>query len=112
MVHGGQRRPIDQSGSGAHDGEAREGQDGRSEVEPRGLHVSSEGDGAAHRRGRHLRQRQRAVIGGRSAEPGSRVDGDSGVTSSKMTGAKVRSVVFPSNGAPVKLGMWGRTILL
>ena len=41
LVHGGHRRPIDQSGSGAHDGEARQGQDGRSEVEPCGLHVSS-----------------------------------------------------------------------
>ena len=31
LVHGGRRRPVDQSGPGAHDGEARQGQDGRSE---------------------------------------------------------------------------------
>ena len=51
LVHGGHRRPIDQSGPGAHDGEARQGQDGRSEVEPCGLHVSSEGNSQADRRG-------------------------------------------------------------
>ena len=48
LVHGGHRRPIDQSGSGAHDGKARQGQDGRSEGEPCGLHVSSEGNSQAH----------------------------------------------------------------
>ena len=57
LVHGGHRRPIDQSGSGAHDGEARQGQDGRSEGEPCGLHVLPEGNSQAHRRGRHLRAR-------------------------------------------------------
>ena len=43
LVHGGHRRPVDQSGPGTHDGEARQGQDGRSEGEPCGLHVSPEG---------------------------------------------------------------------
>ena len=47
-------RPVDQSGPGAHDGEARQGQDGRSEGEPCGLHVSSEGNSQAHRRGCHF----------------------------------------------------------
>jgi dienelactone hydrolase len=58
LVHGGHRRPIDQSGAGAHDGEARQGQDGRSEGEPCGLHVSPEGNSQAHRRGCHLRTGQ------------------------------------------------------
>ena len=40
LVHGGHRRPVNQSGPGAHDGEARQGQDGRSECQPCGLHVS------------------------------------------------------------------------
>ena len=57
LVHGGHRRPVDQSGPGAHDGEARQGQDGRSEFEPCGLHVSPEGNSQAHRRGCHLRTR-------------------------------------------------------
>ena len=55
LVHGGHRRPVDQSGSGAHDGEARQGQDGRSECQPCGLHVAPEGNSQAHRRGCHLR---------------------------------------------------------
>ena len=54
LVHGGHRRPVDQSGPGAHDGEARQGQDGRSECQPCGLHVSPEGSSQAHRRGCHL----------------------------------------------------------
>ena len=54
LVHGGHRRPVDQSGPGAHDGEARQGQDGRSECQPCGLHVSPEGNSQAHRRGCHL----------------------------------------------------------
>ena len=62
LVHGGQRRPIDQSGAGAHDGEAREGRDGRGEVEPRGLHVSSEGSSQAHRSGCHLRTDQHSCL--------------------------------------------------
>ena len=62
LVHGGQRRPIDQSGPGAHDGEAREGRDGRGEVEPRGLHVSSEGSSQAHRSGCHLRTDQDSCL--------------------------------------------------
>jgi hypothetical protein len=61
LVHGGHRRPVDQSGPGAHDGEARQGQDGRSECQPCGLHVSPEGNGQAHRGGRHLRARQLAA---------------------------------------------------
>ena len=48
-------RSIDQSGTGTHDGKARQGQDGRSEGEPCGLHVSSEGSSRAHRRGCHAR---------------------------------------------------------
>ena len=51
LVHGGHRRPLDQSGAGAHDGKARPCQDGRSEFQPCGLHVSSEGSSQAHRRG-------------------------------------------------------------
>ena len=51
LVHGGHPRPIDQSGPRAHDGEAREGQDHRSEFQPCGLHVSSEGNSQADRRG-------------------------------------------------------------
>ncbi len=51
LVHGGYRRPINQSGPGAHDGEARQSQDGRSERQPCGLHVSPEGNSQAHRRG-------------------------------------------------------------
>ena len=62
LVHGGHRRPIDQSGPGAHDGEARQGQDGRSEVQPCGLHVSPEGSSQAHRRGCHLRVRRQHVV--------------------------------------------------
>ena len=58
LVHGGHRRPVDQSGPGAHDGEARQCQDGRSECQPCGLHVSPEGNSQAHRRGCHLRARQ------------------------------------------------------
>ncbi len=54
LVHGCQRRPIDQSGSGANDGEARQGQDGGSEVEPCGLHVLSEGSSRADRGGCHI----------------------------------------------------------
>ena len=49
LVHGGHRRPVDQSGAGAHDGEARPCHDGRSECQPCGLHVSSERNGQAHR---------------------------------------------------------------
>ena len=56
------RRPIDQSGPGAHDGEARQGRDGRGEVEPRGLHVSSEGSSQAHRSGCHLRTDQDSCL--------------------------------------------------
>ena len=52
LVHGGHRGPVDQSGPGAHDGEARQCQDGRSECQPCGLHVSSERSSQAHRRGR------------------------------------------------------------
>ena len=55
LVHGGHRRPIDQSGAGAHDGEARPCHDGRSEGQPCGLHVPSERSGQAHRRSRRLR---------------------------------------------------------
>jgi pimeloyl-ACP methyl ester carboxylesterase len=61
LVHGGHRRPVDQSGPGAHDGEARQCQDGRSECQPCGLHVSPEGNSQAHRRGCHLRTRQPVV---------------------------------------------------
>ena len=43
------RGPVDQSGAGAHDGEARPCHDGRSECQPCGLHVSSERNGQAHR---------------------------------------------------------------
>jgi hypothetical protein len=50
----GRPRPVDQSGPGAHDGEACQSQDDRSECEPCRLHLSSEGDGEAHRRRRHL----------------------------------------------------------
>ena len=49
------RRPVDQSGPGADDGEARQRQDGRSERQPCGLHVSPEGNSQAHRRGGYLR---------------------------------------------------------
>ena len=45
-----------------HDGGARQGQDGRSEGEPCGLQVSSEGNSQAHRRGCHLRTRQPVTI--------------------------------------------------
>ena len=55
LVHGGHRRPVDQSGPGADDGEARQCQDGRSECQPCGLHVSPEGNSQAHRRGCRLR---------------------------------------------------------
>jgi pimeloyl-ACP methyl ester carboxylesterase len=48
LVHGGHRRPIDQSGPREDDGEARQRQDGRSEFQPCGLHVSSEGSSQAH----------------------------------------------------------------
>jgi pimeloyl-ACP methyl ester carboxylesterase len=58
LVHGGHRRPVDQSGPGADDGEARQCEDGRSECQPCGLHVSSEGNSQAHRRGCHLRTSQ------------------------------------------------------
>ena len=51
-------RPIDQSGAGADDGEARPRQDRRSECQPCGLHVVPEGSSQAHRRGCHLRARQ------------------------------------------------------
>ena len=55
LVHGGQRRPIDQSGAGAHDGEARPCHDGRSECQSCSLHVSSERNGQAHRGSRSSR---------------------------------------------------------
>ena len=42
-VHGGHREPVDQSGPGTHDGEARQCQDDRSQFQPCGLDVSSEG---------------------------------------------------------------------
>ena len=45
-------------GPGTHDGEARPCQDGRSDGQPCGLHVSSKGKSQAHRRGCHLRTRQ------------------------------------------------------
>jgi pimeloyl-ACP methyl ester carboxylesterase len=61
MVHGGQFRPLDQSDTGTHDGQARQCQDGRSKCQPCGLHVSSEGSSQAHRRGCFLRARQLAV---------------------------------------------------
>ena len=48
LVHGGHRRPVDQSGPGAHDGEARQCQDDRGECQPCGLHVSPEGNSQAH----------------------------------------------------------------
>ena len=54
LVHGGHRRPINQSRPGTHDGEARSCEDGRSEGQPCGLHVSPEGDGQAHRGGCNL----------------------------------------------------------
>jgi hypothetical protein len=41
LVHGGHRRPVDLSEPGAHDGEARQCQDGRSECQRCGLYVSS-----------------------------------------------------------------------
>jgi pimeloyl-ACP methyl ester carboxylesterase len=47
---------VKNPGSGAHDGKARQGQDGRSEGEPCGLYVFSEGNGQAHRGGCLLRQ--------------------------------------------------------
>ena len=56
LVHGGHRRPVDQSGPRTDDGEARQGQDDRSECQPCGLHLSSEGNSQAHRRGCHLRR--------------------------------------------------------
>jgi pimeloyl-ACP methyl ester carboxylesterase len=62
VVHGGDRRPVDQSGPGAHDGEARQGQDGRSECKPCGLHVSSEGNSQAHRRGSFLHTGQSLIF--------------------------------------------------
>ncbi len=61
LLHGGQFRPVDQSDTGAHDGEARQCQDGRSECQPCGLHVSPEGSSQAHRRGCYLRTRQLGV---------------------------------------------------
>jgi pimeloyl-ACP methyl ester carboxylesterase len=63
LVHGGRRRQVDQSGPGAHDGEARQSEDGRSEFEPCGLHVSPEGNSQADRRGCHLRTSQPVAIG-------------------------------------------------
>ena len=50
VVHGGQLRSVDQSDTGAHDGQARQCQDCRSECQPCGLHVSPEGSSQAHRR--------------------------------------------------------------
>ena len=61
LLHGGRLRPVDQSDTGAHDGQARQCQDGRSEFQPCGLHVSPEGNSQAHRRGCHLRTRQLAA---------------------------------------------------
>src|SRR5271168_1503578 len=61
MVHGGRIRSVDQSDTGAHDGQARQGDNSRSELQPRGLHVSPEGSGQAHRRCCHTRTRQLAA---------------------------------------------------
>ena len=61
MVHGGRLRSVDQSDTGAHDGQARQCHNGRSEFQPRGLHVLSEGVSQAHRRCCHTRTRQLAA---------------------------------------------------
>ena len=62
LVHGRRGRPVDQSGPGTHDGETRQGQDGRSERQSCGLHVSPEGNGQAHRGGRRLRSCQTVIM--------------------------------------------------
>jgi len=51
---------FDQSGAGAHDGEARSCHDGGSERQPRGLRVPSERSGQAHR---GIRSRGRRHLG-------------------------------------------------
>jgi pimeloyl-ACP methyl ester carboxylesterase len=57
LVHGGHRRPVHQSGPGAHDGQARPRQDHRSKFLPCGVHGFSKGNSQANRRRCHLRAR-------------------------------------------------------
>jgi pimeloyl-ACP methyl ester carboxylesterase len=52
---------ADRSPAGADDGETRQGQDGRSECQPCGLHVSPEGSCQAHRRGCYLSASQSII---------------------------------------------------
>ena len=82
-------RPVDQSGPGAHDGEARQGQDGRSECQPCGLHVSSEGNSQAHRRGCHLCGRPCMP----PAEPGSHDSGPPPIQTTTSAEARMNVVV-------------------